>query len=163
MREVLKSFIPRQHWAASNVEIVPTVATVKSLAQWGGVGVFTAFWMIGTAICVLLFLRSLSLSFVFENNLSFVADPFLLPDPSLLHRTTTGDKSFAWAKSFVVEPPSEEWFFYTRESECDRFFVSKCDLIAFLSLCVWERITQTKNRRRRAHISLVSFSFWSLL
>jgi hypothetical protein len=47
MREVLKSFIPRQHWAASNVDIVPTVANVKQLAQWGGVGVFTAFWMIG--------------------------------------------------------------------------------------------------------------------
>jgi len=47
MREVLKSFIPRQHWAASNVEIVPTVANVKQLVQWGGVGVFTAFWMIG--------------------------------------------------------------------------------------------------------------------
>jgi hypothetical protein len=89
MREVLKSFIPRQHWAASNVEVVPTVANVTQLAKWGGVGVFTAFWMIGTAICVLLFLRSLSLSFVFENNLSFVADPFLLPDPSLLYRTTS--------------------------------------------------------------------------
>ena len=47
MREVLKSFIPRQHWAASNVEVVPTVANVKQLVQWGGVGVFTAFWMIG--------------------------------------------------------------------------------------------------------------------
>ena len=155
MREVLKSFIPRQHWAASNVEIVPTVANVKVLAQWGGVGVFTAFWMIGTC-CVFCVAISLSLLRLKTTSLTFSS-------PIPFSYRTTGDKSFAWAKSFVVEPPSEEWFFYTRESECDRFFVSKCDLIAFLSLCVWERITQTKNRRRRAHISLVSFSFWSLL
>ena len=73
MREVLKSFIPRQHWAASNVEIVPTVATVKSLAQWGGVGVFTAFWMIGA--CVLLFDLSFSSETVAD---LFFSDPFLI-------------------------------------------------------------------------------------
>jgi hypothetical protein len=101
MREVLKSFIPRQHWAASNVEIVPSVAHCKQLAQWGGVGVFTAFWMIGT--CCVLFC-DLSFSFASENNLSLT---FSSPIP-FSYRTTTGDKSFAWAKSFVVEPPSEE-------------------------------------------------------
>ena len=61
MREVLKSFIPRQHWAASNVDIVPTVANVKQLAQWGGVGVFTAFWMIGAFSFTFRFAISLSL------------------------------------------------------------------------------------------------------
>jgi hypothetical protein len=62
MREVLKSFIPRQHWAASNVDIVPTVANVKQLAQWGGVGVFTAFWMIGAFSFTFRFAISLSRS-----------------------------------------------------------------------------------------------------
>ena len=65
MREILKTFIPRAHWSSANVDIVPTTASAMKLAQWGGVGVFTAFWMIG-------------------------------------------DKSFAWAKSFVIEPPSAE-------------------------------------------------------
>jgi hypothetical protein len=63
MREVLKSFIPRQHWAASNVDIVPTVANVKQLAQWGGVGVFTAFWMIGAFSFTFRFAIFFSLSF----------------------------------------------------------------------------------------------------
>jgi hypothetical protein len=49
MREVLKTFfVPRTHWAATNVNLVPTVATSAQLARWGGVGVFGAFWMIGT-------------------------------------------------------------------------------------------------------------------
>ena len=51
MREVLKTFfVPRTHWAATNVNLVPTVATSAQLARWGGVGVFGAFWMIGTNI-----------------------------------------------------------------------------------------------------------------
>jgi hypothetical protein len=50
MREVLKTFIPRAHWSSANVDIVPTTASAVKLAQWGGVGVFTAFWMIGTYI-----------------------------------------------------------------------------------------------------------------
>ena len=60
MREVLKTFfVPRTHWAATNVNLVPTVATSAQLARWGGVGVFGAFWMIGTnlmmfGICVVL-------------------------------------------------------------------------------------------------------------
>ena len=49
MREVLKTFfVPRTHWAATNVNLVPTVATSAQLARWGGVGVFGAFWKIGT-------------------------------------------------------------------------------------------------------------------
>ena len=48
MREVLKTFVPRTHWAATNVNLVPTVAHGAQLARWGGVGVFGAFWMIGT-------------------------------------------------------------------------------------------------------------------
>ncbi|CCO20725.1 unnamed protein product [Bathycoccus prasinos] len=48
MREILKTFIPRAHWSSTNVDIVPTTASAMKLAQWGGVGVFTAFWMIGT-------------------------------------------------------------------------------------------------------------------
>ena len=47
MREVLKTFVPRTHWAATNVNLVPTVAHGAQLARWGGVGVFGAFWMIG--------------------------------------------------------------------------------------------------------------------
>ena len=59
MREVLKTFVPRTHWAATNVNLVPTVAHGAQLARWGGVGVFGAFWMIGTnlmmfGICVVL-------------------------------------------------------------------------------------------------------------
>ena len=66
MREVLKTFfVPRTHWAATNVNLVPTVAHGAQLARWGGVGVFGAFWMIG-------------------------------------------DNAFAWAKSFVVDPPTDE-------------------------------------------------------
>ena len=48
MREVLKTLVPRTHWAATNVDLVPTVAHGAQLARWGGVGVFGAFWMIGT-------------------------------------------------------------------------------------------------------------------
>ena len=48
MREVLKTIVPRTHWAATNVNLVPTVAHGAQLARWGGVGVFGAFWMIGT-------------------------------------------------------------------------------------------------------------------
>jgi hypothetical protein len=114
MREVLKSFIPRQHWAASNVEIVPTVANVKQLAQWGGVGVFTAFWMIGafsfTFRFAIFFSLSLSLSLSFRLRRPKTSHrPRLLFSEklSLFDARTTGDKSFAWAKSFVVEPPSE--------------------------------------------------------
>ena len=50
MREVLKTFVPRTHWAATNVNLVPTVAHGAQLARWGGVGVFGAFWMIGTTL-----------------------------------------------------------------------------------------------------------------
>jgi len=113
MREVLKSFIPRQHWAASNVDIVPTVANVKQLAQWGGVGVFTAFWMIGAfsftfrfAISLFSFL-SLSLSGVVRPKTPHRPRLLFSEKLSLFDARTTGDKSFAWAKSFVVEPPSE--------------------------------------------------------
>jgi len=110
MREVLKSFIPRQHWAASNVDIVPTVANVKQLAQWGGVGVFTAFWMIGAFSFTFRFAISLSLvlslsACVVRKHLTDLVS--FLEKLSLFDARTTGDKSFAWAKSFVVEPPSE--------------------------------------------------------
>lgn len=111
MREVLKSFIPRQHWAASNVDIVPTVANVKQLAQWGGVGVFTAFWMIGAFSFTFRF--AISLSLVLSLSACVVRPktphrPRLFSEKlSLFDARTTGDKSFAWAKSFVVEPPSE--------------------------------------------------------
>ena len=50
MREVLKTFVPRTHWAVTNVNLVPTVAHGAQLARWGGVGVFGAFWMIGTTL-----------------------------------------------------------------------------------------------------------------
>jgi len=54
MREVLKTFfVPRTHWAATNVNLVPTVATSAQLARWGGVGVFGAFWMIGTNLMMM--------------------------------------------------------------------------------------------------------------
>lgn len=56
MREVLKTFfVPRTHWAATNVNLVPTVATSAQLARWGGVGVFGAFWMIGTNLMMMMF------------------------------------------------------------------------------------------------------------
>jgi hypothetical protein len=111
MREVLKSFIPRQHWAASNVEIVPTVANVKQLAQWGGVGVFTAFWMIGAFSFTFVSFRDLSLSLSLSFRLRRPKTPhrprLFSAKLSFFDARTTGDKSFAWAKSFVVEPPSE--------------------------------------------------------
>jgi uncharacterized membrane protein len=54
MREVLKTLVPRTHWAATNVDLVPTIAHGAQLARWGGVGVFGAFWMIGTNLFVMM-------------------------------------------------------------------------------------------------------------
>lgn len=53
MREVLKTLVPRTHWAATNVDLVPTIAHGAQLARWGGVGVFGAFWMIGTRLSLM--------------------------------------------------------------------------------------------------------------
>lgn len=128
MREVLKTFVPRTHWAATNVNLVPTVAHGAQLARWGGVGVFGAFWMIGTnrdlmrdlccfVSCDLFFVVVFEF-FSLERRRCIMQTIFffsrfarsrlcraLLPLAMLL---LTGDNAFAWAKSFVVDPPTDE-------------------------------------------------------
>jgi len=47
LRELAKRVIPRSQWSAMSVDMMPTTRHVKTLAGWGGVGVFTVFWLIG--------------------------------------------------------------------------------------------------------------------
>ena len=116
MREVLKTLVPRTHWAATNVDLVPTIAHGAQLARWGGVGVFGAFWMIGTTLydvrdlrvvfCVSRVISSSSSSSSSNSSLSNDGGVYNA-NSSFFLTILTGDNAFAWAKSFVVNPPDE--------------------------------------------------------
>jgi hypothetical protein len=47
-REILKRLIPRTLWSSVwALDLVPPNEQTKKLVQWGGVGVFTVFWLVG--------------------------------------------------------------------------------------------------------------------